>query len=382
MNSRDRVLAALAHKEADRVPLDMGGSDVTGIHRDAHRKLARLLELEEDVPVWHTVQQLALPSQELLRRLEVDVLPLLAHPSDSWELKVKDTGIHLAFTDEWGVEWAMPRNGGLYYDMVRHPLSEISSAEDLTHWTWPDGGNRARFQGLRDRAEGLAASGAAITLAPAYGGILESASWLRGYEEFYMDLIRNPKLVETILDATLEFHLDFWGAALEEVGDLVDVAVEYDDLGWQSGLLVSREMYQRYVKPRHKELFGFIKAHSRAAVFLHSCGAVYELIPDFIEAGVDVLNPVQVSAAEMDDTRRLKQEFGDQVVFWGGGVDTQRVLPRGTPSEVKAEVRRRIDDLAPGGGFVFAAVHNVQPDVPPENFMAMWEAWQEYGSYR
>ena len=382
MNSRDRVLAALAHKEADRVPLDMGGSDVTGIHRDAHHKLARLLGLEEAVPVWHTVQQLALPSEELLRRLEVDVLPLLAHPSDTWELEVRDTGTHLAFTDEWGVEWAMPKNGGLYYDMIRHPLFEVSSAADLAHWRWPDGGNRARFRGLRARAEDLAASGAAITLAPAYGGILESASWLLGYEKFYMDLIRDPMLVETILDATLQFHLDFWGAALEEVGDLVDVAVEYDDLGWQSGLLVSREMYRRYFKPRHKELFSFIKAHSRAAIFLHSCGAVYELIPDFIETGVDILNPVQVSAAAMGDTRRLKEEFGDQLVFWGGGVDTQSVLPRGTPSEVKAEVKRRIDDLAPGGGFVFAAVHNIQPDVPPQNVMAMWEAWGEYDSYR
>jgi uroporphyrinogen decarboxylase len=168
---------------------------------------------------------------------------------------------------------------------------------------------------------------------------------------------------------------------LEEVGDLVDVAVEYDDLGWQSGLLVSAEMYRRYVKPRHKELFNFIKARSHAAVFLHTCGAVYELIPDFIETGVDILNPLQVSAAGMGDTRRLKQEFGDKLTFWGGGVDTQGVLPGGTPEEVKDEVKRRIADLAPGGGFVFSAVHNIQPDVPPENTMAMWEAWKEYGAY-
>ena len=382
MNSRDRVLAALAHREADRVPLDLGGSDVTGIHRDAYRKVAGLLGLETDAPVWHTVQQLALPSQQMLQRLEVDVVPLLAQPSSGWELRIRDTGTHLAFNDEWGVEWAMPKDGGLYYDMIRHPLSEVSSAADLADWRWPDGGDRGRFHGLRARAEGLAASGAAITMAPAYGGVLESASWLLGYERFYMDLIREPVLVETILDATLQFHLDFWGAALEEVGDLVDVAVEYDDLGWQAGLLVSRQMYQRYIKPRHRELFDFIKAHSRAAVFLHSCGAVYELIPDFIEVGVDILNPVQVSAAGMDDTRRLKEEFGDRLVFWGGGVDTQGVLPRGTPTEVMEEVKRRIDDLAPGGGFVFSAVHNVQPDVPPENFKAMWDAWKEHGSYR
>ncbi|HJX39397.1 MAG TPA: uroporphyrinogen decarboxylase family protein [Anaerolineae bacterium] len=382
MIGRDRVLATLAHQEPDHVPLDIGGSDVTGIHRDAYRSLARFLGLPEDVPLYHRIQQLALPSEEMLQRLQVDVRPLVAQPSDSWELVVKDTGTHHAFTDEWGVEWAMPKAGGLYFDMVVHPLGEVSGAAELADWKWPDGANKARFQGLRHQAELLAASGLAITLAPAYGGILESAAWLRGYENFYMDLIRNPALMEAILDATLRFHLDFWAAALEEVGDLLDVAVEYDDLGWQSGLLMSKEMYRRYVKPRHKELFSFIKAHSRAAVFLHSCGAVYDLIPDFIESGVDILNPVQVSAARMDNTRRLKDEFGDRLVFWGGGVDTQAVLPRGTPAEVKKEVKRRIGDLAPGGGFVFAAVHNIQPDVPPENIMALWEAWQEYGSYR
>jgi uroporphyrinogen decarboxylase len=382
VNSRERVLASLSHREPDHVPLDIGGSDVTGIHRDAFRRLARHLRLQEEVPLYHRVQQLALPSEEMLQLLQVDVRPLVAHPSDTWEFVLEDTGTHHTFRDEWGVQWAMPKDGGLYYDMVEHPLSDLSGAAGLANWRWPDGANMARFVGLREQAEELGGRGFALTLAPAYGGILESAAWLRGYEDFYMDLIRDPGLVEAIMDATLRFHLDFWGAALEEVGDLLDVAVEYDDLGWQWGLLISAEMYRRYVKPRHKELFKFIKAHSRAAVLLHSCGAVDELIPDFIMTGVDILNPVQVSAAGMSDTRRLKEEFGDQLAFWGGGVDTQAVLPRGTPAEVKEEVKRRIDDLAPGGGFVFSAVHNIQPDVPPENIVAMWEAWQEYGSYR
>jgi uroporphyrinogen decarboxylase len=381
MKSRERVLATLGHREPDHVPLDMGGSDVTGIHRDAYSSLARFLAIAGDAPLYHTVQQLALPSEEMLRQLKVDVRPLIAHPSDDWSLKIEDTGEHQTFIDEWGVQWAMPKRGGLYYDMVGHPLSEVSDEGELADWRWPDGASKARFSGLRDQAERLVAGGIAVTLAPAYGGILESAAWLRGYEDFYLDLVRAPGLAEMILDATLQFHLDFWGAALEEAGDLLDVAVEYDDLGWQSGLLISREMYQRYVKPRHKELFDFIKANSRAAVFLHSCGAVRELIPDFIESGVDILNPVQVSAAGMTDTRHLKEEYGDELVFWGGGVDTQKTLPRGTPAEVKDEVKRRIDDLAPHGGFVFAAVHNIQADVPPENVMAMWEAWSEYGSY-
>lgn len=381
MSSRDRVLCCLAHREPDRVPLDIGGSDVTGIHRDAYRSLARCLGMEEDVPTWHRVQQLALPSEDMLERFEVDVRPLFPNPPESWAVEVRDAGRYLTFEDEWGVEWAMPKLGGLYYDMIGHPLSKVSEAAELAHWRWPDGANQGRFRGLRDRAEELVARGMAVTLAVAYGGIFESAAWLRGYENFYADLGRRPVLAEAILDATLKFHLDFWAAALTEVGDHLDVAVEYDDLGGQSGLLISPEMYRSYVKPRHKELFSFIKEHSRAAVFLHSCGAVSEVIPDFIEIGVDILNPVQVSAAGMGDTRRLKQEFGDDLTIWGGGIDTQRVLPRGTPDEVKEEIERRIGDLAPGGGFVFSAVHNIQPDVPPENIIAMWEAWKEYGAY-
>ena len=381
MNSRERVLRSLSHREPDRVPLDIGASDVTGIHRDAYRDLARFLGLEEDVSLCHTVQQLALPSEEMLQKLEVDVRPLYPNPPDSWQLEVKDTGRHLTFTDEWGVEWAMPRKGGLYFDMTDHPLSGVSDRAELADCPWPDGANPGRFSGLRDQAEHLATGSVAITMAPVYGGIFESAFWLRGYENFYRDLIRDPILVEALLDETLRFHLDFWHRAFGEVGDLIDVAVEYDDLGWQYGLLVSAEAYRRYVKPRHRELFNFIKSHSHAAVFLHTCGAVYELIPDFIETGVDILNPVQVSAAGMGDTRKLKQEFGDDLTFWGGGVDTQGVLPRGTPEEVREEVRRRIDDLSLGGGFVFSAVHNIQCDVPPENIMAMWEAWKEYGAY-
>lgn len=381
MNSRDRVLRSLSHSEPDRVPLDIGGTDVTAIHRDAYGNLVRFLEIREEVSLFHTVQQLALPSEEVLKQLEVDVRPLYPNPPDDWQLEVKDAGRRLTFTDEWGVQWAMPKDGGLYYDPVGHPLSHVSGRAELADWSWPDGTNAARVAGLRDQAERLAENKVATTMAPVYGGIFESAFWLRGYENLYTDLIRQPTLVEAILDATLEFRLDYWGMALEQVGDLLDVAVEYDDLGWQSGLLISPEMYRRYLKPRHKELFDFIKAHSGAAVFLHTCGAVYQLIPDLIETGVDILNPVQVSATGMGDTGKLKREFGSELTFWGGGVDTQSVLPRGTPAEVKEEVKRRIDDLAPGGGFVFSAVHNIQADVPPENIMAMWQAWKEYGSY-
>jgi len=184
------------------------------------------------------------------------------------------------------------------------------------------------------------------------------------------------------LDFVCEIKMEYWARALELVGENVTMVHEGDDLAGQDRLLIAPELYRDFLKPRHTRLFEFIRKHAATDVkiFYHSCGAVAALIPDLIESGIDILNPVQVNAADMD-TRRLKRLYGKEITFYGGGVDTQRVLPRGTPAEVRAEVRRRIDDLAPGGGFIFATVHNIQADVPPENIEAMWETLQEFGVY-
>ena len=182
-----------------------------------------------------------------------------------------------------------------------------------------------------------------------------------------------------MLDRLVEFKSAYWERALgDESGDLVDVVIEADDLGGQQAPLMSPRTYRQLIQPRHKRLFSFIKAQAPVKLFYHTCGAVRRLIPDLIDAGIDILNPVQISAAGMD-LRELKQEFGRDLVFWGGGVDTQGVLGTATPAEIKDHVRRNIEALAPGGGFVFAAVHDIQANVPPENIMAMWEAWREFG---
>jgi uroporphyrinogen decarboxylase len=192
-----------------------------------------------------------------------------------------------------------------------------------------------------------------------------------------MDLALDSPVGQAVLQKVLEQKLAYWDHALTEVADEIVVAAEADDLSSQNGMIMSLEMYRRHLKPLHRQLFSFIKSKApRAKLFFHSCGSVHDLIPDLIDVGVDILNPVQVSAAKMD-TAALKRQFGRDLVFWGGGVDTQRVLPFGTPQQVKDEVRRRIDDLAPGGGFVFAAVHCIQEDVPPQNIQAMWEALRE-----
>jgi len=382
MNSRERVLISLSHREPDHVPLDIGGSDVTGIHRDAYKSLARYFGLNENPPICEIVQQVALPEEALLQKLEVDTRPVFPNGPDNWEFTLKQSERYKTFVDEWGVEWAMPKGNGLYFDMIAHPMAKFTQVSDLLRYKVPDPSNLGRFKGLRKSAEKIIANTqAAIVIMPPYGGMFETGFWLRGYKQFLLDLGNNPKMAEAILDITLQFRLAYWSKVLEEVGDLVDVAVEYDDLGSNTSLLISPQMYRKYLKPRHKELFGFIKNHTHASMFLHSCGAIYPLISDFIEAGVDILNPIQVSATNMGDGKKLKQEFGNDITFWGGGVNTQSILPRGTTKEIKEEVRRRIGDFAPGGGYVFAAVHNIQPDVPPESIVAMLEAWKEYGKY-
>ena len=194
-------------------------------------------------------------------------------------------------------------------------------------------------------------------------------------------LALEQKKVEEYLERYLEFKLEFWDNLLEQIGDMVDVVCESDDLGTQEATWISKDMYRHLIKPRQKKLFSFIKRRAEVKVFLHSCGSIYDFIPDLIETGVDILNPIQVSAAKMD-TAKLKREFGKDLVFWGGGIDTQKVLPYGTKQEIEDEVKKRIDDLAPGGGFVFATVHNIQEDVPPENIVAMLRALNKYGYYK
>jgi len=188
--------------------------------------------------------------------------------------------------------------------------------------------------------------------------------------------------MERLLGMIHEVQMGYWEKTLEIVGDNIDIVMHSDDLGMQNSPMMSPDMYRRFVKPLHQELIHMLKKKAKGEVkfLLHSCGSVRALIPDFIDVGVDILNPIQVSAAGMD-TAELKKEFGKDMCFCGGGVDTQEILPRGTPEQVRDEVKRRLDDLAPGGGYIFAAVHNIQADVPPENLQAMYEAFQEHGRY-
>jgi uroporphyrinogen decarboxylase len=314
-------------------------------------------------------------------RLKVDVRDVAPRSSATFHIDVKEMDRYTYFYDEWGIGWKMPKEGGLYYDMFDHPLKNAQTPADIEKYTWPDPTDPARFTGLAERARTAALEEKqGVFLGGLSAGIMEMAAWMRGYENYFSDFASNEKLVVALMEKVMELKMAYWEIALREVGDHVDAIGEADDFAGQYRMLISPAMYRRVVKPLHRRLLDFIHARTRAKIFFHSCGAIRPVISDLIEAGVDILNPVQVSATGMDSAD-LKREFGKDIVFWGGGVDTQRVLGTGTPQEVGDDVRRRIEDLGPGGGFVFATVHNIQGNVPPENILAMWEALQEYGVY-
>lgn len=382
--SRARVEAALNHKEPDRVPFDLGGTILTGIHHIAYRNLRKHLGLPEvAIVIEDACQQLARVDEDLKERLKVDVWGInpSAPPNATPQRRIEDG--YSKLVDEWGIEWWMPIEGGFYHDMRKHPLINVDTIEGLKKYKFPDPEHPARFAGMAERADELMnKKQVAYVLGRNAAGIFEVALWLRGFENFFCDLIQNTAFAEALLDIICEIKMRYWSKALTTVGKNVMIVSEADDLSSQDRCLISPQMYRKFLKPRHSRLFAHIKKSAEAPVkiFYHCCGAVRPLIPDLIEAGIDILNPVQVSAEGMD-TRELKREFGKYITFHGGGVDTQKILPRGTPQQVKDEVKRRIDELAPGGGFIFAAVHNIQADVPPQNIMAMWEALQEYGVY-
>jgi uroporphyrinogen decarboxylase len=382
--SRRRVEAALNHQEPDRVPYDLGGTILTGIHQQAYRALRARLGLPEvAIHIEDPIQQLALVHEDVKRLLQVDVYGVnpgkaRAPSRPSWSESGYDK-----LQDEWGIEWWKPQEGGFYYDMRRHPLAEIDTVQGLANYKFPDPLDPGRYERIAERADDLMnRRQVAYVLGRNAPGIFEIALWMRGFENFFCDMVANAPFAEALLDIIMDIKMKYWSHALELVGPNVMMVSEADDLASQDRCLVSPELYRKLIKPRHTKLFAFIKQQARVPVkiFYHSCGAIAELIPDLIESGVEVLNPVQVSAAGMD-TRQLKKNFGKDLTFYGGGVDTQQVLPHGTPRQVRDEVRRRVDDLAPGGGFIFNTVHNIQADVPPVNIVAMWEALREYGIY-
>jgi uroporphyrinogen decarboxylase len=383
MNSRDRLLTALDHREADRIPFDLGSIQVSGIHEIAYRELREALGLVETaVTLCDTIQQLAAVEDDLVERLGIDTRGLYPLNSHNWGIVEEDAGSYWAYHDEWGITHHRPKENGFYFSIVETPIPKIEiTAADIANHPWPDMGAAWRVAGLREQAEQYRAAGYAVVLKDAFAGIFEFAQRVVGMENLLLMMSLDPQAAGLLFDKLLDLKLDYWQTALTELGDWVDVVTYADDYGTQVSQLISPHMFRKQLKPRVAQVLALqAKLAPQARRLFHSDGNVRPLIPDFIEMGVDILNPVQGTAVNMNPTD-LKREFGQDLVFWGGGVDTQGILPTGTPQAVKDDVRRNIEALAPGGGYVFNTVHNIQADVPPENIIAMWEALREYGVY-
>jgi uroporphyrinogen decarboxylase len=383
MTSRDRMQIALDHREPDRVPFDLGGTFTTGIVRKAWRSLLEAMSegQREDPPLLDIVQQLVKPDQDILDRFGVDTTTLTRDlpgrpTTDTWEDER-----YLMFKDPWGISWRMPRDDGLYYDMFEHPLAGCS-LEDARAYPWPDATAGFDRKLVRETARRMHEETDKAIIVRGFGsGTLEMTLWLQGFADGYMNMLAEKTLTSYLLDKITDLKIAYAELLLEAAGEYSDVFFISDDVGHQNNPAVSRELFRELLLPRAKRYHDFIKYKCpHLKIFYHTCGAVYTLLPDLIESGIDILNPVQVNAAGMEDTAQLKREFGRELTFWGG-IDTQHVMPHGTPQDVKDEVRRRLDDLAPGGGYVLNTVHNIQADVPGENVLALVEALHEYGDY-
>ena len=381
MEPRERILAALDHREADRVPRDFAGTRYTSIHSEAYGRLRPALGLPDaDITIVDTTQGLAHIHDDILERLGADVALVSAGSPNAYTREVTDDGEYERFLDEFGVLRARPL-GGLYYESTTSPLSGDCSPSDIDAYPWPDPQDPGRFAGMKERVAHIRdVEKRAVFVGSLCAGVTEMHFRMRGYEDGYMDMALNPDLARKLMRTITDLKLAYWEKVLDEIGPDLDIAAEADDLGAQHAPLFSPQAYRDIVKPLHKEIIDLIKSRSNAKFFLHSCGAIRDLIPDLIDIGVDALNPVQVSAEGME-TADLKREFGKDITFWGGTVDPQKTLARGTAQEVKAETMRRILDLKPGGGFVIASIHNMQAHVPVENILAFWEAVEEVGSY-
>ena len=401
MTSRERVIAAINHKTPDRLPVDLGGSIVTGINAISYGRLRRYLTgrgwkfSSDTLKVTNIILLLAEVEPELIETWGIDVLPIdryYAAPgiplSGSWEAHALPDGSPALFPAgfqpviEQDGSWKLfdgevmtgilsPGSGS--FVPAHFPLAGIDTDDlgELERYPLPRI-SREELEYLRDRAGTLYRNTDKALFGWFNGSIFETGQYLSGFDNFFMRLAGEPEFSRRLLERLTQAVIADLKLYIEAVGEYIQVIGFGDDLGFQNGPQIDPHLFRSLVKPLLRKIYATAHALCPAKLFLHSCGSVYEFIEDFIEIGVDILNPVQTSAAHME-VENLKERFGDRIVFWGGGADVQGVLPRGVPEEVRRDVRHRIEVMQPGGGFVFAPIHNLQADIPPENILAMYE---------
>src|SRR5512134_3459312 len=381
LTSRERVQAVLNHEIPDRVPIVLGASNATGISVPTYRKLKKLLGVESEEKYLYDWPELgtAALDEVVLERLHSDVRGV--HDREpAWvreKNRTREPGS--PYFNSWGVG-SIEGDPGTWFPAI-HPLADTHSIEDLERYPWPDMNDPTRVSHVRAEAQKLADENKyAILATPWLAFPLERAFAMQRMDRFMLNLGRHPDFARALLAKLTELCKTLMGNFLRECGDNIDMIKIGDDLGMQNSLLMSPKMYRQIVKPIHADYISFIKSRTKAEVFFHTDGDVFPLIPDFIEMGVDVLNPIQTSAGKMSNLAELKKQFGKNIIFCGA-IDTHHVLPFGTPEEVRAEVKRVIEFLGESGGYMLASVHTILPDVPAENVLAMVDAAVEFGSY-
>jgi uroporphyrinogen decarboxylase len=382
MTSRERVLAAINHEEADRVPIVIGVSNATGIKMDTYQGIKRLVGI--DAPDNYIYGWPELGTAEIdeatMQRLHSDVRGVRdIHPAETLK-RNREREPHSPFIDSWG-SGQKEIEPGVWFPGI-HPLSPATAIEDIEAYPgWPDMSDPTRIAHVKERARQLAEQNEyAIMATPWLLFPFERAFAMQGMDVFLLNMAMHPEFTRALLHKITEVCKSLMGPFLEELGGNVDIIKIGDDLGTQDSLLISPKMYREVLKPLHADYIQFIKERTKAKVFFHTDGDVFPLIDDFIEIGVDILNPIQTSAGKMSDLDGLKQHYGKNIVFCGG-IDTHNILPHGSPEEVRHEVRRVLQKLGPGGGYMLASVHTIMNDVPSENVLAMVDAVEEFGHY-
>lgn len=377
MTPRERVLASLSFQEPDRVPIDLGSTWISTTTIPFYEKLKRHFGVERPTELMERNMQVCQIDEQILVQLSVDTR-FISYNAPELPCNQNTELDEGHYRDPWGIEWRKPPSS-FYYDLHRPPLAGEITKQDILRHPWPDPEDPGFTRNLRPRVEAMRARTDCALVLNLSLWVLQCSQNVRGYEDWYVDLATQPDLLECMADCLTESMLGPLVKVTAEIGDLVDVISVSDDIGHQDRLCMNPATYRRVFKPRHARLMEAITSRSSAPVMWHTCGSVVDVIDDLREIGVTCLNPVQTTAARMD-ARFLKQEFGDRMAFWGG-IDTMTVLNHGSSEEVRHEVRNKISALAPGGGYMLNPTHNVQPDVPVENLLAMIDAGLEFGRY-
>jgi uroporphyrinogen decarboxylase len=365
-------MAAVSHQQPDKVPIDLGGTRDSSIVVEGYESLKRHFGIEEENKLCDRMMRVVEINERILKALDIDTRAVF--PGAPTRGLGKELGPR-HYCDAWGVERVHPE-GSYYYDQRNFPLSGEISISDITNYPWPDPDDTGLIKGLKERVRWIRENTdcAAILTLPA--PFVHISQYLRGFEDWFCDFVLHPKRLEVLFDAVLELTLQIAKNELREVGQEVDIVICADDLGTQQGLQISHDHYLKYVKSRHERFFKQVHDLSPAKLLLHTCGSVASIIEDLIETGVDILNPVQPTATGMDPSE-LRKKFKGRIAFWGA-TNTQEILPEGNVHDVKQMVEKLIEELGEGGGFVLSSCHNIQPDVPLDNILAMFRHAREY----